>query len=309
MVEVSVIIPVYNGELYISECLDSIINQDFDNFECIVVNDGSKDRTEEIVNKYLEIDNRIKLITQSNQGVLAARAKGILESTGKYIYFLDADDTIQRDALSAIYNEVDKDTALVVSEYFNVAESVNVAEYVQRLFKYKSWGIMGKLFLKELFDPYVLSLPPHFKVGEDFLTQLRFMKNVGDKKIKLVNIKKYNYREDSSTSVQKKLKKDYQYEKMVIEEVISSTNQLNPNEKLKSNLHSFELSYLGGMMGYKYDINFQDCWIQELAKENKYCNIIEFITIKAIKINILRYIFICEKQAKQILRLILNKIH
>ena len=89
---ISVIIPVYNVEKYLDQCIQSVINQSYTDFECILINDGSTDNSGEICNKWSEIDNRIKVIHQKNQGVSVARNRGIEIANGEYIYFIDGDD-------------------------------------------------------------------------------------------------------------------------------------------------------------------------------------------------------------------------
>lgn len=91
---ISVIVPVYNSEKYLSECLDSILNQTMGDIEVIGVNDGSCDRSSEILLHYADQDSRIRFLSQKNQGVAAARNRGIKEARGKYLYFVDSDDTI-----------------------------------------------------------------------------------------------------------------------------------------------------------------------------------------------------------------------
>jgi len=89
---VSVIIPAFNVDKYISKTLDSVINQTYSNLEIIVVNDGSSDKTEEIIQLYSKKDTRIIYIYQNNKGVSAARNRGIKEAKGEYICFFDSDD-------------------------------------------------------------------------------------------------------------------------------------------------------------------------------------------------------------------------
>jgi glycosyltransferase involved in cell wall biosynthesis len=104
-IKVSVIVPVYNEEQYISATLDSIINQNFEDFELIVVDDGSTDSTLEIITEKLS-NSKInhKIIHQENNGVSSARNRGIAESSGDYIVFVDADDYVLTDHLSNLYN-------------------------------------------------------------------------------------------------------------------------------------------------------------------------------------------------------------
>ena len=96
--EISVVMPAYNAANYIAESIQSLINQTYSDWELIVVNDGSTDNTVEIINKFTA-DSRIKLISQKNQGVSAARNSGINASRGNYISFLDADDIFMPDNL------------------------------------------------------------------------------------------------------------------------------------------------------------------------------------------------------------------
>lgn len=103
--KVSVIVPVYNASQYISRTLDSIISQDFDSFEIIVVDDGSTDDSLEIINRCLDgCKISHKIIHQENAGVSVARNVGIDESQGDYLVFVDADDYVSNDHLSSLYN-------------------------------------------------------------------------------------------------------------------------------------------------------------------------------------------------------------
>ena len=103
--KVSVIVPLYNGEAYISQTLNSIIDQDFDDFEIIIVNDGSTDNSLKIAENTLKDSKRpYKIINQKNQGVSSARNKGIDNASGDYLIFVDADDYITPNHISNLYN-------------------------------------------------------------------------------------------------------------------------------------------------------------------------------------------------------------
>ena len=103
--KVSVILPVYNVELYLQRCLDSLFNQTLDSIEIIVVNDGSTDSSLEILMQY---QDRIYLINQENQGLSAARNAGIQVATGRYLVFIDSDDFIDCTMLERLYNVAEK---------------------------------------------------------------------------------------------------------------------------------------------------------------------------------------------------------
>ena len=98
---VSVVVPAYNSENFIAECLESLISQTFSNLEIIVVDDGSTDRTLEICRAYTYRDDRIKVLTHKNCGVSASRNEGILGCTGDYIIFIDADDYVEKDIVES----------------------------------------------------------------------------------------------------------------------------------------------------------------------------------------------------------------
>lgn len=100
----SIIIPVYNVEPYLRECLDSVLRQTYSDWEAICVNDGSTDSSARILQEYTSRDNRIKVITQPNGGLSAARNTGLDNATGDYLLFLDSDDWLEPNALEVINN-------------------------------------------------------------------------------------------------------------------------------------------------------------------------------------------------------------
>lgn len=103
---VSVIIPVYNAEMYLKNCLDSVLAQTYHDIEIILIDDGSKDCSAKICDEYAAKDSRIKVLHKKNEGVSKARNAGIEMSSGEYLSFVDADDTIDRDYISLMYQEI-----------------------------------------------------------------------------------------------------------------------------------------------------------------------------------------------------------
>ena len=91
---ISIVIPVYNAEKYLRACLDSVLAQTYKNWEAICVNDGSSDNSAKILEEYAAKDARFHIINQQNSGVSTARNTGLRQTTGKYIYFMDADDIV-----------------------------------------------------------------------------------------------------------------------------------------------------------------------------------------------------------------------
>ena len=111
---ISIIIPVYNAEKFISKCLDSILAQTYKNIEILCINDGSKDNSLEILREYSKKDNRILIVDKKNAGVSAARNDGIIKSTGDYIMFVDADDWLESNAIEMLYNTLIRENVDVV---------------------------------------------------------------------------------------------------------------------------------------------------------------------------------------------------
>ena len=100
----SIIIPVYNAERYLHQCIESVIAQTFKDWEMILVNDGSKDGSLAICQEYTSKDSRIRVIDKPNGGPSSARNRGLDEAQGEYVYFMDADDWIEKNYLEVFFN-------------------------------------------------------------------------------------------------------------------------------------------------------------------------------------------------------------
>ncbi|MDD4166430.1 MAG: glycosyltransferase [Endomicrobiaceae bacterium] len=107
-IKISIIIPVYNAELYLPQCLDSVTRQTFTDFECICINDGSTDSSLNILTKHSEKDKRFKIISQQNGGVSQARNTGLKTACGKYISFADPDDWLSTNYLEILHDTIEK---------------------------------------------------------------------------------------------------------------------------------------------------------------------------------------------------------
>ena len=120
----SIIVAVYNTEAYLDKCLQSILNQTFTDFEVILINDGSLDKSAEICEKYAQIDKRIRLIHQENQGVSATRNTALGMASAPYIIWVDADDWIEEDLLAEVKKSIDQTSAdIILFDYYIVKGS------------------------------------------------------------------------------------------------------------------------------------------------------------------------------------------
>lgn len=161
--KISIIVPVYNVEKYLSTCLDSLINQTLKDIEIICVNDGSTDGSLEILNEYAKKDTRIKIITQKNQGLSMARNNGLKEAKGEYISFIDSDDWIDTKMYEKMYQQATEDNTEIVvcnlklvrgsdeelNDYWPIKKNglINREEAQSYLFKYPSYAV-NKIYKK-----------------------------------------------------------------------------------------------------------------------------------------------------------------
>jgi glycosyltransferase involved in cell wall biosynthesis len=151
---VSIIIPVYNVERYLRDCLDSAMNQTLTNIEIVCINDGSTDNSRQILEEYVKIDRRMLVFDKVNGGLSSARNEGIRLASGEYIYFLDSDDFIELHSMKTLYDSARSDDLDIV--YFNgrsVYENQDLAEkystydtYYQRKAPYHGIMTGQKLF-------------------------------------------------------------------------------------------------------------------------------------------------------------------
>lgn len=132
--EISVIIPIYNVAPYLEKCLNSVINQTYTNFEVICVNDGSTDKSQQIAERFVKEDSRIKLISQSNKGLSSARNTAMEKAVGKYIVFLDSDDFYAPDFLQVMYDVQQKTKSDIVGcDFMKIKDAEDILPEVSRI--------------------------------------------------------------------------------------------------------------------------------------------------------------------------------
>lgn len=142
----SFIIPAYNSERYIEPCLDSIINQTCDDYEIVIINDGSTDRTSDIIDKYIKEypEKTIRVYMQQNQGISSARNNGIDKAQGEYITFVDHDDWIEKNYVQKVKNKLQSENSdMLVFGYNTIDENDNIIHTlpVAKDKKWARWGV------------------------------------------------------------------------------------------------------------------------------------------------------------------------
>ena len=206
---VSIIVPVYKVEAYLRRCLDSILSQDFSDYEVILLNDGSPDNSPVICDEYASIDSRFKVIHKPNEGVAKTRLRGYDEASGKYFVFVDSDDYLLPGGLKVLFDEIEKGYDIVRTcvyrqgvngnnwiEHYPIesgtiigSEEYLKAMIVDNIAPYLHCAIYrANLFCRETFMP---SVEYNINVGEDWIASYLIADKV--KKVLFINIPVYVY--------------------------------------------------------------------------------------------------------------------
>lgn len=220
MEKVSLIIPVYNGENHIGECIENLLNQTYKNIEILIVNDGSKDRTKEIIEFYAHKDDRIIIINKENGGVSSARNCGIEKSTGDYIMFVDSDDSLVSNAVEyLVLNSNGDDLILFGFTVMGTKNRKNDTETLKKISLIDKKYIRNQLlkaimstrdnvfgyiwravYSRNLIKENNIFFPESIKISEDYWFLLNIVKNA--KKIKILSDELYIYKiGESSMSI------------------------------------------------------------------------------------------------------------
>lgn len=200
---ISVIVPIYNGEEYLSRCIDSILAQRFDDFELLLINDGSKDNSLEICKRYAQEDKRIRVYDIPNGGVSAARNFGINKSSGEWIMFVDSDDWVENTLLDTgvpYFNDYDLiniatyiDETINGVEYKQFALSKNADQFIKHILRRKArqsiWGVFIRRSI--LIDNNIL-FDTTYNYAEDW--HMIFRIAINSSRVKIINdIYPYHY--------------------------------------------------------------------------------------------------------------------
>lgn len=208
--KISIIVPIYNTERYLEECIESIVSQTYKNIEIILIDDGSTDKSGQICDKYSKKDSRIKIIHQENKGIGQTRNVGLQYATGEYIGWVDSDDIISNNMYEVLLKNMIKEDAQISCcnykkiknklEDFCEMEKEDIEVKNEKVVKDMIRGeitcfLWDKLFKRELFNDIKFT---NHKVGEDFVVNTTIL----SKNPKIVRTNGcyyfYRYREDSS---------------------------------------------------------------------------------------------------------------
>lgn len=224
---ISVIIPVYNAEKYLEECIKSLLGQSLYNCEFIFVNDGSNDNSVDIIRSYIKKDKRITLINQKNQGVSQARNTGIVSAKGEYIGFVDSDDYVDLDMYKELYKQIQNEECEVIISNFE--EELNGNKHIRK-YSLKENKVLdknyieneilpffvredslntvcNKLYKKSIIDEYNIRFPKGLPLGEDGIFNMIYFSKCNS--CKYIDYTGYHYREVNGSATRNLYKHDY----------------------------------------------------------------------------------------------------
>lgn len=208
---VSIIVPVYNTEKYLDECLKSIICQTYSNLEIILINDGSTDSSLSICQKYAKIDKRIIVIDQNNNGVSFSRNKGLEMAKGDYISFIDSDDVVLKNFIEEMVKAIDGfDMSLCgFSEYYKnkkkshnlVKEEMTSQDCISKIFLNDSYGGYSctKMFKNDIIKKNKLKFDININMQEDKMFIIEYLRRT--KKVNVIDKNLYLYRMRRTSAV------------------------------------------------------------------------------------------------------------
>lgn len=190
-IKISVIVPCYNQATFLDNCIESLINQTYPNWECILINDGSTDNTEEIALNWQKKDNRIRYVKKTNGGLSSARNAGIQNITGDFVQFLDCDDFLYKEKFEKSVKKIDQQTNAVIITDFqrfdNVAQTIIPPHCILKEEYFNQRDILLKwdhtfsipihcaVFSKDLVEKYTFN--EELKAKEDWIFWLQVYEN------------------------------------------------------------------------------------------------------------------------------------
>lgn len=270
---ISVIVPVYNSEKYLSRCIESIISQSFVDLEIILINDGSFDKSGDICEKYKDLDNRIIVIHKENGGVSSARNIGLSIARGEYIGFVDSDDYIEKNMYFYLYNHlINSRSDISMCDYYvdfyksnninkeevrNSFEIINNIEAIKRIYDDKGWKYeicWNKLFKRELFEKIFF---PEGKIHEDALTTYKLLYKA--KSICITTDKLYHYYQSEESIT----RKEFNIKRLDLIDAMNEKIQLLKDENLTELQYSAEEILIKTLIEFYYETF-------NLKKEKKY---------------------------------------
>lgn len=264
---VSVIIPVFNAEKYLRQCLDSIIGQSFFSIEIVLVDDGSTDGSPSICDAYAKKDSRVHVFHIINSGASAARGLGVEHASGEFVFFMDSDDTIDLDTIEKALEHVHDGIDIVTMEE-NEDMVCSPQEFGTRLLSWKAVNLVSKLYRRTLLaDKEIFNIPRDITIAEDLIANVRMLRHLSGN-VAVTSLHKYHYR-PVSTSLTHSNKVTPEYDIKVMKEVSAAVAAI-PFD-VHEGFVTFRISILKHLVcaGYPFDRD----WAHDLKRDSADCRL------------------------------------
>ncbi len=278
-IKISVIVPCYKVEQYLEKCVNSILSSTFKDFEIILVDDGSPDKSGELADELAKRDHRIRVIHKQNGGVVKARETGVDAAQGEWITLVDSDDSITPNALEDLYNaSVDKDSDIILGfpvgmKFPNFPKKYGIEEYRSDIIsgtrvQAAPWG---RLIRRSIITPFLFDIPRKVRLGDDMIFNIRCA-FATEKAPIIVNSYVYDYftNDESITNTNKR---DPEYEQYFHEMRLLSIPEKMKNKYMESIIYD----RFHPVQQWSYHSPFNTSWLKsefvlKLKDDIKKCN-------------------------------------
>jgi len=280
---ISVIVPIYNAEKYLEQCVNSILSQTYRELEVLLIDDGSTDNSSNICDKFVELDNRVKVIHKKNAGAVPARKMGLSQAKGTYVTFVDADDWLESDMYEKMYTAiVEEDVDIVMCGRYEDVGDTSKAVYhgiqpgrydkdglYEAIFprmivngEFFEWGIFpgvwDKLFKREVVERHQMQVDDRLTMGDDAACSYPTLLNADS--IYILPECLYHYRQSSTSMV--KQKGDVEVERMRFQVLYHSVMERFEKDKGIYDLREQWKEYVLFLMTPRADVLYEE--IEEL---------------------------------------------
>ena len=283
MTEISIIIPAYNSEKYIAKCLNSLINQTFNDIEIICIEDGSTDKSRTILQDYAKQDNRIKIFAQKNSGPAIARNKGLEVAIGKYLMFCDSDDWYEPNMCEVMYKAIiEQDVDIVqcgtiIEKGHNSPNRKNLEQYLntektgkfqlrKSNFHFLNVLLWNKIWKKSIIDKYNIKFPNAFNHEDDAFS---YMYKFVCQNFFILNQNLYHYAINENSLMDRYKKNTYnRFSRIIISEFVGDF--LIKNNMLKKNKNLLFCIFQGQLKNLQQIFSLKEI-IPMIRRLEKYC--------------------------------------
>ena len=299
--KITIIVPVYNTEKYLPRCINSILSQTFTDFELLLIDDGSTDRSYKILEDYAIQDERIRIFHQENGGVTSARNIGVTESRGEWVSFVDSDDELLIDALSILYENVSDNIDVVVSDSSD-QQMISADDFVRMTLQAKLYtSLWGRLYRRSCVEHQMDNISRRLTIGEDTVLNIKVGCNL-KQDVLLIKRVVYKYYENPNSAMRDRVV-SLQYEEYFMSEL-----QMALGERFSEFYHDYCVACLISLetlIVSRVVVPYDSDWVKKLIiwrKSSAYAlSLRQWIVLNVRRCVLARYMLAIERRLKKML--------